>query len=374
MFRLKSRERVLRALEHQEVDVLPFNGGFGSMEAIRRFLGERFYEANDVEQKIFLARLFNSDIVNFPTMGFPGGPGLFEEVLSEGSDHIVAKTPVSGLVYWRKIPYFARALDGPVRYEEDLERMERPNIEEFKPKVKQMAKKVRKLQELGYFVMSEIKGPLETPWMYLRGGPRNFFLDIIRRPAFAARLVAFIFEPTIQLAELVSDETGIDAIWMTDDLGETHAPFISPEKYRALIKPWHSEVVKRIHKKGAKLCLHSHGNIMPLLNDIVETGPDSIDPLDIADNINVPEVKKRHGYQICLMGGITKDIGRMSEDETSKHVQSIANECGPYGYIMGTAGGVPSEMTLSQLNAFKEAVDKARGIQRGTRSSKADCS
>ena len=357
---MNSRERVLRALEHQDVDILPLNVGFGSMEAVRRFLGERFFEANDVDQKVFLAKLFKSDIVNFPTMGFPGGPGIFEEILFEGNEHIVAKTPVSGLVYWRKVPYFAKSLSGPVRYEEDLAKLERPNIEEFKPKVTQMAKKVKKLQDMGYFVMSEIKGPLETPWMYLRGGPENFFMDIVRRPAFAAKLIEFIFEPTIELAELVLDETHVDAIWMTDDLGETHAPFISPERYRVLIKPWHSEVVRRIHRKGAKLCLHSHGNIMPLLGEIVDTDPDSIDPLDIADNISVTEVKERYGNQICLMGGITKDIGRMTENETSKHIQDMVKICGSHGYIIGTAGGVPSEMTLSQLNVFKDAIDKAR--------------
>jgi uroporphyrinogen decarboxylase len=357
---MKSRERVLRALEHEEIDIIPYNDSFSSMESAMRFLGERFVEANDLEKTIFLARLFNTDIVNVPTAGFPGGPGIFEEVLYEGEDHIVAKTPFEGFLYWRKKPYFALPLSGPIRCEEDLDRIEKPDIEKFKPKVEILAKQVQKLHELDYFVETEIKGPMESPWMYLRGGYVNFFVDIVRKPLFAKRLIELVFKTMLEFTELVIDEAHVDAVWMTDDLGETKAPFISPEKYRALIEPWHKEAAKRIHKKGAKLCLHSHGNIMLLLEDIVKTGPDSIDPLDPADGMKLAEVKEKYGDRVCIMGGITKNIGRMSKKEIREHVLNVFKCAGPNGFIAMSSGGVPPEMSLENFNYYRHVLEKAR--------------
>lgn len=349
-----------KALDHQTVDVIPYNGGFGSMETTRRFLGERFHTAGGLDRTLFAARLFQSDIVNVPTAGYPGGPGIFEEVRYEGADHIIAETPFHGQLYWRKIPYFALPLNAPVRDEEDLDRLERPDVDRFKPKAQRLAKRVAQLHDLDYFVMTEIKGAFESPWMYLRGGPANFFADVVRRPRFAQRLIAFAFRTITELTELVLDEAQPDAVWMTEDLGETHAPFISPRTYRDLVQPWHEEIVTRVHRKGAKLMLHSHGNITPLLPDIVATQPDSIDPLDIADNIDLAQVKAEYGDRTCLMGGITKDIGRMSETALERHVETVFTTCGPTGFIAMTAGGIPAEMTLHQLNCYIRAIEKAR--------------
>lgn len=359
---MKRRERVLRALDHEEVDIIPYNESFSSMEAAIRFLGERFVEANDLEKTIFLARLFNTDIVNVPTAGFPGGPGIFEEVLYEGEDHIIARTPFGGLLYWRKKPYFALPISAPIKCEEDLDKIEKPDIEKFKPKVEMLARKVKKLHELDYFVETEIKGPMEAPWMYLRGGYVHFFKDIISKPNFAKRLIELAFKTILELTELVIDEAHVDAVWMTDDLGEARAPFISLEKYRTLIKPWHKEAVRRVHKKGVKLCLHSHGNIMPLLKDIVEIRPDSIDPLDPADGMKLAEVKEKYGDKICIMGGITRDIGRMSKNEIKEHIFNVFKCAGPNGFIAMCSGGVPPEMSLENFNYYRYIVEKARKL------------
>jgi len=357
---MKPKERVLRALEYKETDIIPYYGLFSSMEAIMCFLGTRFLEANDLEKTIFLARFLNSDIANIPVAGFPGGPGIFEEILYEGKEHLIAKTPFGGLLYWRKKPYFALPLSCPIRYEEDLNKIEKFDIEKFKPKAKILAEKVQKLHELGYFVTIEIKGPMESPWMYLRGGYNNFLIDIKKSPVFASRLIELAFKPMLELVDLIIDEAHIDAVWMTDDLGDNRGPFISVENYRTLIKPWHEEITKRVHKKDVKLCLHSHGNIMLLLKDMVETNPDSIDPLDPADGMNIDEIKEKYYGKICFMGAITKNIGLMSKNDIEGYFLNVSHYIEPTGFILMPAGGIPPEMSLENFNYYNYILDKTR--------------
>jgi hypothetical protein len=63
------------------------------------------------------------------------------------------------------------------------------------------------------------------------------------------------------------------------------------------------------------------------------------------------------------MGGITKDIGRMSEQAIERHIETVFTTCGPTGFIAMTAGGIPAEMTLPQLNRYIHAVERARQVR-----------
>lgn len=107
----------------------------------------------------------------------------------------------------------------------------------------------------------------------------------------------------MELAERVADEAPIDGVWVTDDFGESRNPFISAEMYRRIYKPWHKELVERLHKKGLKVFLHLHGNVMSLVDEFVDNGFDSLDPFDPADNMNLSELKSRYGDKRTLTGG-----------------------------------------------------------------------
>lgn len=360
---MEPRERVFKALEHVEPDMIPFWGGFSSIEAQARFFGERYHEANAVEKTVFTSRLFNSDIANLPTAGFPGGPGIFEQVVLDEVDHIIARNPFGGLQYWRKSPYFAKPLYSPVKRKTDLAYLEPVDLEAFKPKIRQLARDAAALKELGYFMMTEIKGAFETPWMYLRG-LEQYLKDVASDPGFASKLTEAAFKPLMELTEMVLDEAPFDAVWMTEDLGETRSPLFKPEKYRTLYKPWHEEVARRIHRKHAKAFLHSHGNVMPLFKDLVDAGFDSIDPLDPADNMDLARLKTGFGEKVTLMGGITRDIGVMSAEQLQKHIEDRARIGQPGGgYILMCAGGVPPEMSLGNFNLYLRSIEKYRRLK-----------
>lgn len=360
---MEPRERVFQALEHREPDMIPFWGGFSSMEAQARFLGPSYIGASALEKTAFTCRLFNSDIANLPTAGFPGGPGIFEEVVQDEPGHVIARNPFGGLQYWRKSPYFAKPLHSPIRRKSDLASLEPIDLEAFKPGIRRLAKDAVALRELGYFVMTEIKGAFETPWMYLRG-LEAYLKDVASDPAFAARLTEAAFKPMIKLTEMVLDEARFDAVWMTEDLGEARAPLFRPERYRALYQPWHKEIVRRIHAKHVKAFLHSHGNVMPLFKGFVEAGFDSVDPLDPADNMDLARVKAEFGPRVTLMGGITRDIGLMPPERLERHIEDRAQTAGPDGgYILMCAGGVPPEMSLAGFNLYLRCVEKYRRLR-----------
>jgi uroporphyrinogen-III decarboxylase len=72
-------------------------------------------------------------------------------------------------------------------------------------------------------------------------------------------------------------------------------PYLSPEMFRRFIVPHVAEMARLIHLRGSKVRLHCHGKIGRVLDLILETGCDGIDPCEPPPDgdIELGEVKRR---------------------------------------------------------------------------------
>lgn len=358
---LNSRERVLCALNHKTADMIPYWGDFTSIESQIRFLGEKFSEATTLTQCLFQAKFLNSDIIALPIADFPVPYDIFTEKLHEGVDYVLSKNAFGGLLYTRKRPYFARILHSPVRNKEDLDTIPPFELSKYDKQIRELSQLATGLREYGYFLLATIKGPFEAPWVFLRG-LEPYMMDLARDPGFVTRLIGVSFSPMMELAQRVAEVAPIDGVWVTDDFGESRHPFVSVEKYRKIYKPWHRELVECLHSKGVKVFLHSHGNVMSLVDEFVDVGFDSLDPFDPADNMSLSELKSRFGDRITLTGGITKRIGTMTPKEIDEHIETLVKTVGPNGFILECGGGIPAEMTLENFMHYSDAIEKTRRI------------
>ena len=332
---------------------------FTSIESQSKFFGEKFFDADPLTQLVFQAQFFHSDIVNLPIAGFPGCSDIFCEKLHEGGDHIIARNPFGGLQYWRKKPYFAKTLYSPVETKEDLDKIPAPDLSQFDDKIDNLARQAKAMRERGYYTLAEIKGPFETPWMFLRGLV-PYMRDLATDASFVTKMIEVSFKPMMELAEIVIDQAPFDGVWITDDLGERSYPFLSVDKYRRIYKPWHQQAVNRLHKKGVKVSLHSDGNVMSLVEEFVDNGFDSLDPIEPEDNMNLAELKTKYGDRIMLMGGITRNIGTMTPEQIENHIKQVIRDGGPRGLVLNCGGGIPPEMHLESLMGYSASVQRHR--------------
>ncbi|MBO5790004.1 MAG: hypothetical protein J6R40_02505, partial [Clostridia bacterium] len=61
-----------------------------------------------------------------------------------------------------------------------------------------------------------------------------------------------------------------DAIYWPDDMGYKNSMFFSNDMYRELLKPFHKKAADWAHERGIYVHLHSCGDIMPRIDDLVE--------------------------------------------------------------------------------------------------------
>jgi uroporphyrinogen decarboxylase len=176
---------------------------------------------------------------------------------------------------------------------------------------------------------------------YLRG-VENMMTDFIWQPELLRTLVEIGVAYNSALAKRAI-ELGADAIFMSDDYADNRGPMMSPRHYRTFLAPGLRQVVAAIHAAGAPAIKHSDGNIRPIIEDIVSSGIDCLDPLDPLGGMDLGEIKQRYGGRVCLKGNV--NIGGALSLGTPDEVRAETLACLQAGmpgggYVLSTSNSV----------------------------------
>jgi uroporphyrinogen decarboxylase len=130
--------------------------------------------------------------------------------------------------------------------------------------------------------------------------------------------------------------------------------------YRRLIKPHHTALHEAIRRKTrARILYHSCGAIESLIEDLIETGVEILNPIQPLPGRNQPEeLAWRYKGRLIFHGGL--DVQSLlltgSPMEVRWHVRRYLDAFGPGGYIMAPANSVqPGTPPENLIAAYDEA-------------------
>ncbi|MCL2879557.1 MAG: hypothetical protein FWF29_04860, partial [Treponema sp.] len=97
----------------------------------------------------------------------------------------------------------------------------------------------------------------------------------------------------------------IQAIELNSDLGMQSGPMLSPEMYEKYCMPYLKRFCDHVHNTSdIKTFLHSCGSVEKLLPYIIEGGIDILNPVQVsAADMNPKLLKAKYGSKICFWGG-----------------------------------------------------------------------
>ena len=151
--------------------------------------------------------------------------------------------------------------------------------------------------------------------------------------------------------------TGIDFILSYDNIAYNSGPMISPQAFREVFVP-KINMVNRACK--VPWVTHSCGNIMPIMEEILEMGVSGVHPLE-PGCMDLKVVKEQYGNRVCLWGNIDLNytLTRGTPEEVENEVKQWIAEAGPGGgYIMGSGCDLPDYCRVDNILAMAEAVKK----------------
>ncbi len=185
-------------------------------------------------------------------------------------------------------------------------------------------------------------------------GMETSLMDIMDRPDFIERLTERQLAAAIQQGIALA-KAGCDALYV----GETFGGFMSPQQFSRLCLPYVRRFVEAVRPHGPLIYLHMCGRITHLLDLIVETGVDCLEPLDEVGGTPVAEAKRRVGDRIALMGGVntvllSRGTLKEVEDDCARCIRE-AKDRG--GYILAACDMLPTEASAEKVRAMVRCAE-----------------
>lgn len=349
---MNSKERVLKAIDHQEPDRVPVDFWW-SHEILGRLL--TYLKLRDADK---LQDYLGSDIrcVYPPYIG----PELrkFDDGSYEDFWGVIRKPcGFSGGEY-------DEAVFTPLRDAEslaDIDRIQWPDPDWFNydALLEQCA------HYRDYAIMVGRMG-IETQTIFIQTwflrGLDKVLLDFVLNPdlvkAMVDRIMQFRVEHVRRILSVVKNHA--DILQIADDYGTQKGLMMSPDMWREFFAPHLETLADMIHEAGLKVFLHCCGSSRKIIPDLIEIGIDILNPIQPqAAGMSPLELKENFGDKVCFHGGVDTQsvLPYGTRDEVALEVRERIEVLGKGGgYILAPVHTVESDVPIENVLAMYEAA------------------
>lgn len=224
--------------------------------------------------------------------------------------------------------------------------------------------------------VDRFKGQKATFWL-MRGifvrswrliGMTNYMMHVYTDPEFLHKLATIMLEYSLAQLDLLA-EAGLDVLVIEDDIATDKGPLISLEHFESYINQYNRQIVDKAHQKGLKVVRHSDGNLWPILDLLLGSGYDGINPLEPQADMAMKKVKAYCGDQVCLLGNI--DCVDLLPNGSAKQVEeavirAIEDGAAGGGLIICSSNSLHQGVDPRNCIAMFEAVRKHGPYQKTT--------
>lgn len=325
------RERVIKAVNHQETDFVPYTIGCTTQaaEKVIAYTKDPHYLGNTGSHIEMLT--LASDFTEV-------SPGFFKDEFSVVWNRTGADRDI-GVIERIEIPRPDIAL---ISLPEPDEAKIRQSIETF---VTNQADTF-KMAAIGFSMF-------ERAWSLC--SMENLLVYMLTDEEFADTLFDRICEYNLKIIDIVL-EYDVDCFHFGDDWGQQKGLIMGPKLWRRFIKPRMSQMFKRVKAAGKYVSLHSCGDINEVFPDLIEIGLDIYNTFQ-PEIYNIVEVKRVYGDKLTFWGGIsTQQLLPFAAPEEliteTKRIISVLSVNG--GYVLAPTHSIPQDVPPENIVALTE--------------------
>jgi len=175
-------------------------------------------------------------------------------------------------------------------------------------------------------------------------GYENWFVDTVTDPAGVEALLDLLMEDKLRYWDVIIDwalETGlaskISVVSEADDLGTQKSTIMNPARIRQWIIPRFKAIFGHVKKRlpQVKIFMHSCGAIRPLIPDLIEAGLDILNPVQFtAAGMDLVGLKRDFGDVLTFWGGgvdTQSTLNHGTPQEVADEVKRIIDILAPGG-------------------------------------------
>ena len=188
----------------------------------------------------------------------------------------------------------------------------------------------------------------------------TFLIKVFEEPEIIKPLVKMSVDINLKMAK-EAVKRGIKIVYTGDDFAYNSGPVISPRMFREIFYPELKRVVAGYKELGLLVIKHTDGDIMPILDMVIDSGFDCLDPIDPIAGMDLQQIKADYGSRICLKGNVdcSKTLTFDTEKETIEETKNCLNIAMPGGgYILSSSNSIHSSVKPQNYLAMLDTLKK----------------
>ena len=133
---------------------------------------------------------------------------------------------------------------------------------------------------------------------------------------------------------------------------------MGPDLWRKFFKSRLAKIVNHCHKLGFPYILHSCGNVLPLIDDLLEIGLDGLESLQ-PEAMDVFLLKRKTEGKMVLIGGlgVQSTLPYATPNEVKLQTKKLIKNLGQGGgYVLAPAKPLMDDVPTSNAVALIESV------------------
>ena len=348
---MKSRERYARMYEHREADRVPITDSpWGG--TIRRWQNEGMPVGADWREYFGVDKIAG--------IGVDITPRYPTKVIEETDRYVISTTPwgvtLKNFKQEDSTPEFIDfKVTTPEAWEDCKKRMvpsrDRVNWDH-------LAKAYPAWQAEGDWITAGFWFGFDVTHSWM-SGTETILIAMMEEPEWVMDMFNTYLDMCIAQFDMIWDAGyRFDEIQWPDDMGYKNTTFFSPSLYRELLKPIHKRAVDWAHNKGIYARLHSCGDVMSLVPDLVDIGIDALNPLEVKAGMDSIKLKKEFGDKLVLHGGVNAVLWDDKDAIVAEieRLVPVLKENG--GYIFSSDHSIPNSVSLENFKAIVETVKR----------------
>jgi uroporphyrinogen decarboxylase len=189
-------------------------------------------------------------------------------------------------------------------------------------------------------------------------GMQDLLRAIVAQPELVKALVDLSVTVNLELAKEVAAR-GVKIVYTGDDYAYNKGPMMSPEHFRELFYPGLKRVVQGFKELGLFVIKHTDGNIWSIIDMIIDSGIDCLDPIDPLAGMDLGEVKAKYGNRVALKGNV--DCAQLltfgTPDEVIEATKRALKKGMPGGgFILSSSNSIHSSVKPENYAAMLRTV------------------
>ena len=190
-------------------------------------------------------------------------------------------------------------------------------------------------------------------------------MDLVDNPAGVEALADAVLDVYIPMVRNMVRACGpyIDVVFHADDVAFQNGPIMRPERFRRIFKPRLRRVFDTIRAETqAKILFHSCGSVVSLLPDLIDTGIDCLNPVQVsAAGMDTAALKREYGQALSFWGAIDTQwvlpFGSPEDvrNEVRRRIQDLADGG---GYVVAPVHNIQAEVPPQNIIAMVEAAQE----------------